>query len=190
MPPPVSRKKNLPIKSAAGGASLTLRISEVARRVGISSSALRAWEQLGLVAPQRSKSRYRLYNEADVRLLQRALFLRAPSLCPPKLPRFRASGFGGCGRVGDSPLRKWRAPQVCRSASSVRWNADKCVPRWLRCAGLRGFTARTYFRYSKPLGRIPGWYDLRKEKFWRRTREFVWNCSLGATQRWSHICSA
>jgi len=53
-----------------------LRISEVARRVGISSSALRAWEQLGLVAPQRSKSRYRLYSEADVRLLQRALFLR------------------------------------------------------------------------------------------------------------------
>jgi DNA-binding transcriptional MerR regulator/mannose-6-phosphate isomerase-like protein (cupin superfamily) len=53
-----------------------LRISEVARRVKISSSALRAWEQLGLVAPQRTKSRYRLYSEADVRLLQRALFLR------------------------------------------------------------------------------------------------------------------
>jgi DNA-binding transcriptional MerR regulator/quercetin dioxygenase-like cupin family protein len=53
-----------------------LRISEVARRVNISSSALRAWEQLGLVAPKRTKSRYRLYSEADVRLLQRALFLR------------------------------------------------------------------------------------------------------------------
>jgi DNA-binding transcriptional MerR regulator/mannose-6-phosphate isomerase-like protein (cupin superfamily) len=53
-----------------------LRISEVARRVGISSSALRAWETLGLVAPQRTASRYRLYTEVDVRLLQRALFLR------------------------------------------------------------------------------------------------------------------
>jgi transcriptional regulator with XRE-family HTH domain len=53
-----------------------LRISEVARRVGISSSALRAWEALGLVSPQRTESRYRLYNEADVRLLQRAIFLR------------------------------------------------------------------------------------------------------------------
>src|SRR5580692_8051230 len=53
-----------------------LRISEVARRVGISSSALRAWEMAGLVAPQRTKSKYRLYTEADVRLLQRALFLR------------------------------------------------------------------------------------------------------------------
>lgn len=76
MPAPVSRKKNLSIASAKRGAQLTLRISEVARRLGISSSALRAWEQLGLVAPQRTKSRYRLYSEADVRLLQRALFLR------------------------------------------------------------------------------------------------------------------
>lgn len=53
-----------------------LRISEVARRVGISSSALRAWESLGLVAPQRTESRYRLYTEGDIRLLQRAMFLR------------------------------------------------------------------------------------------------------------------
>ncbi len=53
-----------------------LRISEVARRLGISSSALRAWESLGLVAPQRTESRYRIYTEGDVRILQRAIFLR------------------------------------------------------------------------------------------------------------------
>src|ERR1700756_2228060 len=66
----LSRQSNSP---PAGGA---LRISEVAKRIGISSSALRAWEQLGLLTPQRTQSRYRLYSEADVRLLQRALFLR------------------------------------------------------------------------------------------------------------------
>jgi DNA-binding transcriptional MerR regulator/uncharacterized cupin superfamily protein len=82
----VSRKKNLSIKSAERSVRLTLRISEVARRVGISSSALRSWEALGLVTPQRSKSRYRLYTEADVRLLQRALFLRrARGLNPPAI---------------------------------------------------------------------------------------------------------
>src|ERR1700682_1478341 len=53
-----------------------LRISEAARRVGISSSAWRAWEVLGLVTPRRTESRYRMYTEADVRLLQRAMFLR------------------------------------------------------------------------------------------------------------------
>jgi len=66
----LSRQSNSP---PGGGA---LRISEVAKRVGISSSALRAWEALGLVTPQRTQSRYRLYKEEDVRLLQRALFLR------------------------------------------------------------------------------------------------------------------
>ncbi len=53
-----------------------MRISEVARRVGISSSALRSWEALGLVTPRRTESHYRMYTETDVRLLQRAIFLR------------------------------------------------------------------------------------------------------------------
>jgi DNA-binding transcriptional MerR regulator/quercetin dioxygenase-like cupin family protein len=72
----VSSRKNLSELSAPRSGNRPLRISEVARRVGISSSALRAWEALGLVAPQRTKSRYRLYSQADVRLLQRAIFLR------------------------------------------------------------------------------------------------------------------
>lgn len=63
-------------KPSANRASRLLRISDVARRVGVSSSALRAWEALGLVSPHRTKSRYRLYAETDVRLLQRAVFLR------------------------------------------------------------------------------------------------------------------
>jgi DNA-binding transcriptional MerR regulator/quercetin dioxygenase-like cupin family protein len=72
----VSSTKNLSGASASRKPARTLRISEVARRVGISSSALRAWETLGLVSPQRTESRYRLFTEADVRLLQRAIFLR------------------------------------------------------------------------------------------------------------------
>ena len=72
----MSSRKNLSSKSATLLHGDMLRISEAARRVGISSSALRAWEVLGLVAPVRTQSRYRLYTEADVRLLRRALFLR------------------------------------------------------------------------------------------------------------------
>jgi DNA-binding transcriptional MerR regulator/quercetin dioxygenase-like cupin family protein len=72
----VSSRKNFFNSSESLPAQRLLRISEVARRLGISSSALRAWEALGLVTPQRTQSRYRMYAEADVRLLQRALFLR------------------------------------------------------------------------------------------------------------------
>src|SRR5215469_534516 len=72
----MSSGKNSSQQSVSGSANRALRISEVAKRVGISSSALRAWETLGLVSPQRTQSRYRGYKEEDVRLLQRALFLR------------------------------------------------------------------------------------------------------------------
>jgi DNA-binding transcriptional MerR regulator/quercetin dioxygenase-like cupin family protein len=72
----VSSGKNFSKPLANRASRHLLRISEVARRVGISSSALRAWEALGLVSPQRTESRYRLYAEADVRRLQRAVFLR------------------------------------------------------------------------------------------------------------------
>jgi DNA-binding transcriptional MerR regulator/quercetin dioxygenase-like cupin family protein len=72
----VSSRKNLSNGSGKRLLQRLLRISEVARRLGISSSALRAWESLGLVAPQRTESRYRIYTEGDVRILQRAIFLR------------------------------------------------------------------------------------------------------------------
>jgi DNA-binding transcriptional MerR regulator/quercetin dioxygenase-like cupin family protein len=72
----VSSRKNFLPTSKTPGRQPLLRISEVAGRLAISSSALRAWEALGLVSPQRTESRYRMYTEADVRLLQRAIFLR------------------------------------------------------------------------------------------------------------------
>jgi DNA-binding transcriptional MerR regulator/quercetin dioxygenase-like cupin family protein len=72
----MSSRKNLSSASDSLSDAKLLRISEVARRLGISSSALRAWEALGLVVPKRTASQYRMYNEADLRLLQRALFLR------------------------------------------------------------------------------------------------------------------
>jgi len=72
----VSSRKNSSDASAARKSSRTLRISEVARRVGFLLRALRAWEAMGLVTPLRTQSRYRLFTESDVRLLQRAIFLR------------------------------------------------------------------------------------------------------------------
>jgi DNA-binding transcriptional MerR regulator/quercetin dioxygenase-like cupin family protein len=72
----MSSRKNLSKPSVSRTPGASLRISEVAQRVGISSSALRAWEALGLVTPRRTVSKYRVYKEEDVRLLQRAIFLR------------------------------------------------------------------------------------------------------------------
>ncbi len=53
-----------------------LKIGDVARRVGISPTVIRTWENLGLARPRRSASKYRLYSREDLRLLKRASFLR------------------------------------------------------------------------------------------------------------------
>lgn len=82
----MSSRKNFSKPSDSLAAPNLLRISEVAARLGISSSALRSWEALGLVSPRRTTSRYRMYTESDVRLLQRAIFLRrARGLNPPAI---------------------------------------------------------------------------------------------------------
>jgi DNA-binding transcriptional MerR regulator/mannose-6-phosphate isomerase-like protein (cupin superfamily) len=57
-------------------AQVYLKIGDVARLVGISATAIRGWESLGLTRPQRSRGRYRLYTNDDVRLLKKARYLR------------------------------------------------------------------------------------------------------------------
>lgn len=92
-----------------------LKISDVARLVGVSPSILRTWENLGLVSPARTPSKYRLYTPADVRLLQRARFLyrRRGLNAPAIVLLFQRQGLvrqkdgGGPGRVG-SQLRQLR----------------------------------------------------------------------------------
>jgi DNA-binding transcriptional MerR regulator/mannose-6-phosphate isomerase-like protein (cupin superfamily) len=60
----------------SSAAQVYFKIGDVARQVGISPSAIRGWEKLGLTRPQRTESRYRLYSNHDVRLLKKARYLR------------------------------------------------------------------------------------------------------------------
>jgi DNA-binding transcriptional MerR regulator/mannose-6-phosphate isomerase-like protein (cupin superfamily) len=62
-----------------------LKIGDVARLVGVSSSVIRSWEQLGLTRPHRTTSKYRLYTAEDVKLLKRARFLRKRGLNAPAI---------------------------------------------------------------------------------------------------------
>lgn len=52
-------------------------ISEVARILGVSPSTLRVWEKIGLVSPQRSDGRYRLFTLDDVKRLKKIKFLKS-----------------------------------------------------------------------------------------------------------------
>jgi DNA-binding transcriptional MerR regulator len=54
----------------------TLRIGAVARQLGISPSMIRSWERLGLRREATDEGQHRLYEERDVELLCRAVYLR------------------------------------------------------------------------------------------------------------------
>jgi DNA-binding transcriptional MerR regulator/quercetin dioxygenase-like cupin family protein len=63
-------------KMEPGNSKPCLKIGDVARLVGVSSSVIRSWESLGVIRPKRTASKYRLYTNEDVKTLKRARFLR------------------------------------------------------------------------------------------------------------------
>jgi DNA-binding transcriptional MerR regulator/mannose-6-phosphate isomerase-like protein (cupin superfamily) len=103
-----------------------LRISDVARLVGVSPSILRSWENLGLIAPARTRSRYRLYTQSDVRLLKRAQQLRRSRgmNAPAIVHMLKTQGLlrsGGAARSIPSPVgQRLRRQRLQRRYSLAR----------------------------------------------------------------------
>ena len=64
-------KRSLPRLSAR-----YLTVGQTARILGISTSTLRMWENIGLISPARSSGRYRLYNSELLDVLKRIKYLR------------------------------------------------------------------------------------------------------------------
>ena len=65
-----------------------LRIGELARRTGVASEFLRAWERrYGLLSPTRTPGGYRLYSAADVRRIRRMRELLATGLSAAEAAR-------------------------------------------------------------------------------------------------------
>ena len=93
-----------------------LKIGDVAKKVGVSPSVIRSWENLGLTRPRRTASKYRLYSSEDVRLLKRARFLRkvrglnAAAIVQllRREGKARPSADGNAGAIG-AHLRQLRA---------------------------------------------------------------------------------
>jgi DNA-binding transcriptional MerR regulator/mannose-6-phosphate isomerase-like protein (cupin superfamily) len=113
-----------------------LKIGDVAQMVGISATVIRSWERSGLIRPQRSHSKYRLYTSDDVRLLKRAKFLRrerglnAPAIMESlrrggELPFVNSSNGNGTAKLGPM-LRRMRTERNL-SLSEVAQSAEISV---------------------------------------------------------------
>jgi len=109
-----------------------LRISDVARMVGVSPSVLRSWENLGLVSPLRTRSKYRLYTHADIRLLKRAQFLRTTrGMNAPAIVHMLKSQ----GLLGGAPRRSKAGPVGAR-LRRLRLADGYSLARVARAAGV------------------------------------------------------
>lgn len=82
-------------------------VKQVADLTGVPAPTLRAWERrYGVVAPRRSSSRYRLYDDGEVaRLSRMATLVREGT--PASLAAERVSAPGGVDRVGTEVAVPW-----------------------------------------------------------------------------------
>lgn len=103
------------------GGAVRYRIGEVARRVGVSASALRLWERQGLVRPARSSGRYRLYSEADLTRLRRVRRMREEErVNAPGIRHILAAGPVAEQAVDGSRLRVLRRERGLSLAEAGR----------------------------------------------------------------------
>ena len=89
----------------------------MAQRLGVSASLVRSWERLGLARPARSRSKYRLYTNDDLRVLRRAIYLRRVQglNAPAILNQLREEGLlNGRGSHLDVTERSSIGPQFRR----------------------------------------------------------------------------
>jgi DNA-binding transcriptional MerR regulator len=86
----------------------TLRIGEVARRTGVSTDLLRAWERrYGLLQPERAEAGYRLYSEGDVaRVARMQELLRDGLAAAEAAAQARADADGGAASEPAAPRRE------------------------------------------------------------------------------------
>lgn len=124
-----------PVEYARVRSRQGLRVGEAARRVGVEVSAVRYWEQRGLLAPLRDRSsRYRLYDERQLRRLQVIVLLREASYAVDAIaPVLDELASGRPERALEAvQLRRAdiaRSSRACAEATATLWEyARKQTP--------------------------------------------------------------
>ena len=110
----------------------TLSIGQVAERTGVATSALRYWEELGLITSDRTAGNQRRYDRATIR---RVSFIRAAqrvglsldeiATALVRLPQSRTPTAADWARLSRSWRR--RLDEQIRSIERLRDQLDSCI---------------------------------------------------------------
>jgi DNA-binding transcriptional MerR regulator len=104
-----------------------LQIGEVARLAGVRVSALHFWERIGLLRPQRGKSsRYRLYDQEQLRKVQIIVLLRRAGYRPERIGEMLAAIGEGRPEAALAALDRHRTELAergrrCVAATAAFW---------------------------------------------------------------------
>jgi MerR family transcriptional regulator, repressor of the yfmOP operon len=95
----------------------TITVRDAAARLGVTPRTLKYYEELGIVVPVRSESRYRLYEASDLDKLARVLRLRSLGFSLTAITAmiqqpFEAPPGGGSPRLSNASLKTLKATLV------------------------------------------------------------------------------
>jgi DNA-binding transcriptional MerR regulator len=109
------------------GAHEPLRVGDVARLVGVRVSALRFWEQVGLLQPRRDPaSGYRLYDREQIRRLRIIVLLRRAGYRPERIATVLAAIGTGNPQSALAAIERRSAELAersrrCAAATAAFW---------------------------------------------------------------------
>lgn len=95
----------------------TITVREAAARLGVTPRTLKYYEELGIVVPVRSESRYRLYEAADLEKLSRVLRMRSLGFSLNTITEmvqkpFEPRADGGRPRLSNASLKELKETLV------------------------------------------------------------------------------
>ncbi|HEX2185272.1 MAG TPA: MerR family transcriptional regulator, partial [Chloroflexota bacterium] len=124
----VGTARHAPSTVRRGREAPLLRIGDAARRVGVRVSALRFWEEQGLLRPQRDKSSgYRLYDDRELLRLQVVTILRKAGYDFPAIRAVLDELAEGRPSTALSAIERRReeltvASERCSRATAAFWS--------------------------------------------------------------------
>ncbi|MGE3188855.1 MAG: MerR family transcriptional regulator, partial [Vicinamibacterales bacterium] len=126
-------------RAAAGVGTLFVRASEAARRLGVSTKALRVYEQAGLIRPRRSPAGWRLYGPRDLEDARGIIALRVLGVGLADIAALQGADAGARRRLlrAYQATLEARAGAVAAAAEQANGPRQSSEPESRPEAGLR-----------------------------------------------------
>ena len=137
------------------------RIQTVAEMTGVPAATLRAWERrYGIPAPNRTSASYRLYSDADIRLIRRLRQLCDEGMAPAEAAKLLARDNEPVTEVPTEHFDPFQRAQDRILQAIDRFDAD-LLEHEVRRAMFLDSTAVLFERIMAPVMRTVGdrWHD-------------------------------